>query len=220
MEYRTIANSMQRCTACSFASAEFAPLPPQPIQGSAPLMFIGESPSWAERQIAPFSPETISGAALERHYLAPLGLRRDQVWITNLLKCRYPAGIYGNKTEHDAEIQRSVETCVRLWLLRELDLVQPRIIVTLSDSQVCRRLREMFGLTLPAAFEEAVGRPHEVTLGSHSVILFPMIHPEISRPVGDGDGRRLHARRQWASLHHSQHLPALKVLLETVGVFQ
>jgi uracil-DNA glycosylase len=49
-------------------------------------MFVGENPSWADHQQTPFSETTISGRALRRYYLEPLGLRESDVWITDLFK--------------------------------------------------------------------------------------------------------------------------------------
>lgn len=218
MDYFRLADAIRRCPACVFHDPALAPIPPAPGALPARLMFVGESPSWAADQAAPFDPVTISGQALDRHYLAPLGLTRAQVWISNLLKCRYPAGLYGNKPKFDAEIQHAVETCVRLWLFKEIALAQPEVLVTLGDQQVYQRLRRLCGLATPTVFEEAVGRPHAVQIGERDLILFPMIHPDISRPEGDGDDRKLRLRQQWAPLHHDAHLPALRRLLEERGI--
>jgi uracil-DNA glycosylase family 4 len=212
--YNRLASAVRRCTACAFSGAAIEPLPPEESTTPARLMFIGESPSWAENQVSPFSPSTASGQALERHYLAPLGLQRHDVWITDLLKCRYPAGIYGSKPRHEDDIRRAVDTCVRLWLMHEIELARPQIVVTLSDQQVYQRVRRMFGLNTPARFDEAVGRPHTVEFGAQQAIVFPLIHPDISRPEGDGDSRKLRARQAWASVHRDEHIPTLRRLLD------
>lgn len=214
MHYNRLARALRHCSACAFHDATFEPLPPEPAETPTRVMFIGESPSWAENQVAPFSPATISGQALERNYLAPLGLSRDTVWITDLLKCRYPAGIFGSKPRHDDDIHRAVETCVRLWLVHEIELAQPQVVITLADQQVYQRVRRLFGLSTPAMFEEAAGRAHAVEFGAHPAILFPMVHPDISRPEGDGDNRKLRARRKWATIHQEEHIPALRRLLD------
>ncbi len=213
MDYNRLARAVRRCTSCTFYDTAYEPLPPESCQTPTRIMFIGESPSWAENQAAPFAPTTISGQALERHYLAPLNLRRDDVWITDLLKCRYPAGIYGSKPRHESDIQRAVETCVRLWLVHEIDLAQPQVVITLSDQQVYQRVRRLFGLNTPALFAAAVGQPYTVEFGGQPVILFPMIHPDISRPAEEGDSRKLTARRKWAAIHRDEHIPTLRRLL-------
>jgi uracil-DNA glycosylase family 4 len=212
----SLTDSIRRCRACAFSDPAYPPIPPQDISLPVPVMFIGESPSWAEDQDMPFAASTTSGQALENHYLAPLGLPRENVWITNLLKCRHPHEMYAHKAKYTADIRAAAEVCTQHWLLKELALVQPRVVVTLSDYLVYQRIRRLFDLALSPAFEDALGQAHSVTLGGREVLLFPMIHPDISRPEGDGDSRKLHSRRRWAPLHHAQHLPALKTVLAEV----
>jgi uracil-DNA glycosylase family 4 len=76
--------TIQECTACSFWNPAITPLAPSLVESPISVMFIGENPSWAEEQTEPFASNTISGGALEKYYLMPLGLTRSQVWITDL----------------------------------------------------------------------------------------------------------------------------------------
>ena len=180
-------------------------------------MFIGENPSWAENQEEPFSPNTISGKALDKHYLKPLGLTRDNVWITDIIKCRYPKeellDIYHNKVKYNKEIQETTKNCCDLWLVTEVVHARPHIIITLSDKEVYQRFRKLFNLQTPAKFADAIGRPFKVEIAGYSTTLFPMIHPDISRPEGDGDSRKLKARRKWFVLHEKEYIPNLKSYL-------
>jgi uracil-DNA glycosylase len=180
-------------------------------------MFIGENPSWADNQIKPFSENTISGKALDKYYLQPLGLSRDEVWITDIIKCRYPKehplDIYHNKGKLECLIQFTAEKCCELFLEDEIQHAKPQVIVTLSDKEVYQRFRKVFKLKTPAKFVDAVGRPHHITIAGHSTILFPMIHPDISRKEGDGDNRKMSVRKRWAVNHSKDHLPELKKLL-------
>jgi hypothetical protein len=41
-------------------------------------------------------------------------------------------------------------------------------------------------------------------------INFLIIHPNISRPAGDGDNRKLSVNRIWAVKHEKKHILALK----------
>lgn len=211
--YRELVQQIRRCDACSFRHPGISPLAPADAVTPVAVMFIGENPSWADGQDVPFAGSTISGRALDAYYLQPLKLTRQQVWITDLFKCRYPIEIYRAKGKHEHEIQTAASTCVQMWLIREVQLARPRVIVTLSDRQVYQRLRRIFGWVTPAHFAEAVGRPHQVLLGDLAVMLFPMIHPDISRPPGVGDNRKSQARERWASIHQTQHIPALSRVL-------
>lgn len=88
----------------------------------AELMFIGEAPGYHEdRQGEPFV--GAAGQLLTR-MLEGIGLRREDVWICNVLKCRPP----GNRDPLPDEI----EACAP-WLIEQIELVDPRIIVTLGN---------------------------------------------------------------------------------------
>jgi uracil-DNA glycosylase len=88
----------------------------------ADLMFIGEGPGFHEdRQGLPFV--GAAGQLLNR-LLGEIGLRREDVRITNVVLCRPP----GNRDPLPDEI----ETC-KPYLLEHVDLVDPRVIVTLGN---------------------------------------------------------------------------------------
>src|SRR5438093_12355487 len=89
---------------------------------SAELMFIGEAPGFHEdKQGEPFV-----GAAgqLLTTLLGEIGLRREDVQIVNVLKCRPP----GNRDPLPDEI----ESCTP-YLREQIRLVDPRIIMTLGN---------------------------------------------------------------------------------------
>lgn len=214
-EYESFAKSIRQCSACPFRDPEIEPLPPALSPVPVAIMFIGENPSWARGQNTPFATTTLSGQALDNNYLQPLNLSRDEVWITDLFKCRYPKRIYNEKAQHDSEIQKVAKACSELWLFHEIEYASPKVIVTLSDREVYQRLRRAFALPIPRVFGEAVGKPHHVTLGVFPVTLFPMVHPDISRPLGQGDQRKMNARTKWAEIHRREHIPALTEVILT-----
>ena len=87
----------------------------------ADLMFIGEAPGAEEdRRGEPFVGR--AGQLLDR-MLAAIGLDRDQVFIANILKCRPP----GNRDPKPEEA-----AACRAFLLRQIALVQPRVLVSLG----------------------------------------------------------------------------------------
>lgn len=205
------------CDTCCFQDEQHPLILPKQASPPVKIMFIGENPSWAENQEEPFSLNTISGKALDKYYLKPLGLTRDDVWITDIIKCRYPKGepldIYHNKVKYNKEIQETAEKCCDRWLVKEVMKAKPYIIVTLSDKEVYQRFRKLFELKTPTKFKHAVGRPFKVEIEGYSTTLFPMIHPDISRPEGDGDNRKLKTRRKWSVLHEKEYIPSLKSYL-------
>jgi DNA polymerase len=87
----------------------------------ADVMFIGEGPGAEEdRTGRPFVGQ--AGQLLERMLFA-IGLRRDQVYITNIVKCRPP----GNRDPKDDE----VVPCAP-YLDRQIELISPKVLVALG----------------------------------------------------------------------------------------
>ncbi|MGD2173799.1 MAG: uracil-DNA glycosylase [Candidatus Brocadiaceae bacterium] len=119
-ELRELEAQVKQCTRC--------PLHKTRTQGvfargdpNADLVFVGEAPGAEEdRQGEPFVGP--AGKLLDRMIYA-MGLRRDEVYITNILKSRPP----GNRDPRVGE----VEACFP-YLERQIELVKPQIICTLG----------------------------------------------------------------------------------------
>ncbi|MEA3337437.1 MAG: uracil-DNA glycosylase [Chloroflexota bacterium] len=93
----------------------------------AQIMFIGEAPGFHEdQQGRPFV--GASGNLLEK-LLQGIGLSREQVYIANVIKCRPP----GNRDP----LQNEIAAC-REYLDRQIELIQPKIIVTLGRFSMSR----------------------------------------------------------------------------------
>jgi len=89
----------------------------------ADVMFVGEAPGFHEdKQGEPFV--GAAGQLLTKLIETKLGLRRSDVYIANVLKCRPP----GNRDPLPVE----VEAC-RPFLERQLGLIRPRIVVPLGN---------------------------------------------------------------------------------------
>jgi uracil-DNA glycosylase len=88
---------------------------------SARLMFVGEGPGADEdAQGLPFVGKA---GQLLNNMIAAMGLRRDQVYIANVVKCRPP----GNRTPEPDE----ANTCSP-FLFRQIDVVRPQVLVALG----------------------------------------------------------------------------------------
>ena len=121
----------------------------------AEIMFIGEGPGFHEdRQGRPFV-----GAAGNylNELLGKIDLGRQNVYITNVVKCRPP----GNRDPQQAEI----EAC-RPYLDRQIELIRPRLIVTLGRFSMQRYF--------PGA---SISRIHGQAKRVGNVIYYPMFHP-------------------------------------------
>jgi DNA polymerase len=87
----------------------------------AHLMFVGEAPGADEdEQGIPFVGRA---GQLLTNMIAAMGLRRDDVYIANIIKCRPP----GNRTPEREEC----ETCSP-FLMRQIDVIRPKAIVALG----------------------------------------------------------------------------------------
>jgi uracil-DNA glycosylase family 4 len=96
---------------------------------SAAIMFIGEGPGFHEdQQGRPFVGN--AGKYLDE-LLAGIGMRRANVFITNVVKCRPP----GNRDPEAGEIQ----ACSN-YLDRQIQSINPKVIVTLGRFSMARYL--------------------------------------------------------------------------------
>jgi DNA polymerase len=126
----------------------------------ADLMFVGEAPGAEEdRQGLPFVGR--AGNFLTE-LLEGIGMKRDDVFINNVLCCRPP----GNRDPQPEEI----ETC-RPWLDQRIRLIEPRIIATLGN------FATKLLTASPAGITKVRGTPQEHVIGGRSLYVLPLFHP-------------------------------------------
>jgi uracil-DNA glycosylase len=158
-ELRAFGEVVAECTKCALAQGRT-----QVVFGAgdpdADLMFVGEAPGFHEdKQGVPFV--GAAGKLLEQ-LLAGIDLRRDQVYIANVLMCRPP----GNRDPMPDEI----EACEgHLW--RQIELIQPRVVATLGNFATKLLSGRPTGIT------RVHGHEQETTLGGRRVLLYPLYHP-------------------------------------------
>jgi uracil-DNA glycosylase family 4 len=125
-ELTKIAQEVMGCTACGLHTARKNAVPGEG-PADASLLFIGEGPGFHENeQGRPFV--GAAGKFLEE-LLGSISLRREQVFICNVVKCRPP----GNRDPQPDEI----EAC-RAYLDRQIAAIQPKVIVTLGRFSMAR----------------------------------------------------------------------------------
>jgi DNA polymerase len=126
-----IAAEVRVCTKCPLHKGRKHAVPGEGPD-NAEILFVGEGPGFHENeQGRPFV--GAAGRFLEE-LLAGAGLTREQVWITNVVKCRPP----GNRDPKPDEL----ETCTSLYLDRQIDLINPKVIVTLGRFSMSRYFPE------------------------------------------------------------------------------
>jgi len=100
------------------------------------LMFVGEAPGRNEDlQGEPFV--GTAGKLLDR-LLSEAGIERERVYIANVLKCRPP----GNRDPQPDEIQ-----ACKPFLRGQLELVDPKVVVTLGNFATKLLLKTTMGIT-------------------------------------------------------------------------
>jgi uracil-DNA glycosylase len=116
-----LAKQIKVCTRCELHRSRTEAVPGEgPTH--AEIMFIGEGPGASEdKQGRPFV--GASGKFLDQ-LLEQAGVTRTDVFITNVVKCRPP----GNRDPLPEEI----EICTSNYLQHQIEIVNPRIIVTLG----------------------------------------------------------------------------------------
>ena len=123
-------------------------------------MFIGEAPGAEEdRQGLPFVGR--AGQLLDQ-LLGEVGLRREDVFIANILKSRPP----GNRDPQPEEI----EACWP-YLERQIQLIEPRVIATLGNFATKKITGSQTGIT------RVSGTPQVHELGGRTVFVLPLFHP-------------------------------------------
>ncbi len=119
-ELRAISEDIGDCTRCRLAKGR-----KNIVFGTgnihAELMFVGEGPGADEdEQGLPFVGRA---GQLLNNMIAAMGLRREDVYIANIVKCRPP----GNRTPERDEC----ETCMP-FLMRQIAAIRPKVIVALG----------------------------------------------------------------------------------------
>lgn len=154
-ELKQVAKEVSDCTLCELHYSRKLAVPGEG-PANADIMFIGEGPGFHENvQGRPFV--GAAGKFLEE-LLANIGMKRKDVFITNVVKCRPP----GNRDPKTEEI----DTCTSNYLERQIQAINPKVIVTLG--------RFSMGLFMPnVKISDVHGQARTVK----SRLVVPMYHP-------------------------------------------
>jgi DNA polymerase len=164
MDWSELRHAVAACTACSLCTTR-----KQTVFGvgnpQARWMLIGEAPGAEEDQRG--EPFVGQAGRLLDNMLAAAGLSRlgdtpQSVYIANVLKCRPP----GNRNPEPAEV-----ALCEPFLLRQVDLVQPRVIVVMG------RFAAQSLLRTDATIASLRGRVHHVEVGARRVPVVVTYHP-------------------------------------------
>jgi uracil-DNA glycosylase len=142
------------CKRCTLYKTATRPVPGEGPE-NAEILFIGEGPGFNEdQQGRPFV--GAAGKFLEQ-MLASIGLKREQVYITNVVKHRPPS----NREPLPVEI-----AACSVWLDQQLALLHPKMIVTLGRHSMARFFPN-----------KTISKIHGSSEKRDGIIYFAMYHP-------------------------------------------
>jgi len=174
IELEKVADEVRRCRRCALGSSRTNAVPGE---GScnARIMFVGEGPGADEdAQGRPFVGR--AGRLLDK-IITACKLKRKDVWIGNILKCRPP----GNRDPKPEEIINCLP-----YLQRQIELINPDVIVALG-AHAAKTL-----LDTTSSIGQLRGRFHEYCagIGRAPIKLMPTYHPAYLLRNYSADNRR------------------------------
>jgi len=159
-ELEKIADEVRQCCRCGLGSSRTNAVPGEGSP-TAQIMFVGEGPGADEdAQGRPFVGR--AGQLLDK-VIAAMGLKRSDVYIANIIKCRPP----GNRDPRPDEIINCLP-----YLQRQIELINPEVIVALG----AHAARTLLETNKPIG--QLRGHFHEyyAGIGSAPVKLMPTYH--------------------------------------------
>ena len=173
-----IAAEVRACTRCRLAQTRTNAVPGEGHPDTE-VVFVGEGPGQTEdQQGRPFVGR--AGDLLVR-LLATLGWRRQEVFITNIVKCRPP----GNRDPEPDEIAACAP-----YLKRQLEVLDPAVVVTLGRFSMAHfrpgeRITQIHGTAVPAP---------EAT-GARDALVYALVPPRGRAPEQRGRAPELRRHR-------------------------
>lgn len=161
-----ITSSVENCRKCSLWKTR-----KKPVAGEGSIdtdvLFVGEAPGYNEDiQGRPFVGK--AGRILDE-LLKSIGLKRNNVYIANILKCRPPDNRNPLKTE--------IDVCTE-YLDRQMEIIQPKIIVPLGNFAVSY-IFEKFGLKYDK-ISNVHGKIFQINTLFGNIKIIPLYHPAVA----------------------------------------
>jgi uracil-DNA glycosylase len=155
-----IAREVRSCTSCRLHQTRTLAVPGEGSPDTE-VVFVGEGPGFNEDRLG--RPFVGRAGALLAKFLGSLGWRREDVYITNIVKCRPPE----NRDPEPDEIAACAP-----YLRRQLEILDPALVVTLG--------RHSLGRFMPGErISQAHGRvrPVDPATGAANALAFALYHP-------------------------------------------
>ena len=143
------------CQRCQVLAENRTRVVPGEGAENASIVFIGEAPGWHEDQQG--RPFVGPAGMFLNELIKSIGLKREQVYITNVIKCRPP--------QNRDPLPTEIHNC-RGWLDRQVELINPRMVVTLG--------RYSMAMFFPG---KSISKIHGTAHKQDNIIYYAMYHP-------------------------------------------
>ena len=154
LDFEELENRINGCTLCTLGAKRTTAVPGNGSR-AAKLMFIGEGPGhYEDQQGLPFVGRA---GQLLNEMLAAIGMKREDVFVTNMIKCRAP----NNRDPLPIEIR----SCGP-YLDRQIELLAPKVIVTLGRYSTAKFFPD-----------EPIGKLRGTPANWNGIVVYPMYHP-------------------------------------------
>lgn len=165
-DMKNITDSVNKCKKCDLYKTRNKPVVGEGSLDSI-ILFIGEAPGRNEDNSG--KPFVGKAGKIFDELLRSIGLQRNDVYITNILKCRTQNNRNPLKTE--------IEACTR-YLTNQIEIIKPKTIVTLGNFATTFILKK-FSLK-----NDKISKIHSKVYdinSSHGIIkIIPLYHPAVA----------------------------------------
>ncbi len=143
LQIEELAKPASACTACDLYLTRTKVVFGVGNPGS-PLMLVGEGPGANED--ATGLPFVGRAGKLLDECLREAGMKREHVYITNVVKCR-ACIVEGRSVKNRPPMPVEVATCVTLWLDKQIAVIEPRVILCLGAPSANAIIHKDFRIT-------------------------------------------------------------------------
>lgn len=162
-EWSRIVDEISNCKKCRLHETRNNPVPGEGSLNTR-ILIIGEAPG--EKEDLAGKPFVGAAGRLLDSLLDKAGLKRSDVFITNIVKCRPPKNRKPRKDE--------IANCIP-YLIRQIQLLKPEIIVLLGNT-AAETIMELAGFKWNGIVKEH-GRIVETNIFGLKAVLIPTFHP-------------------------------------------
>jgi uracil-DNA glycosylase len=164
---KNLHNSYRKCTQCPLGELGRTNIVFGEGNPNAQIIFVGEGPGKDEDlQGMPFIGK--SGQLLNKIFLAA-GINRNEIFITNIVKCRPP--------NNRQPLMRESSMCMRLLLYKQIKIINPKVICTLGACATQALLFENTNQKVKISQIRGIIKEKSFFMLPNNILIIPTFHP-------------------------------------------